>query len=88
MSLVYLTRQCRHKRKLRMYKHLCKARGGAFASRLEPLCDKVAGRFSQVATSGVMKFLSLVRRNVLKTGKYSVALKDRRDIAVGTGNKE
>lgn len=29
MSPVYLTRQCRHKGKLRMYKHLCKTRGGA-----------------------------------------------------------
>lgn len=29
MSLVYLTQQCRRKRKLRMYKHLCKARGSA-----------------------------------------------------------
>lgn len=75
MSLVYLTR-CRRKRKLRMYKHLCKARR-SFAGRLEPLCDKVAGRFSQVAAGGVMKFLSLARRNILKTGSSFVASKDR-----------
>jgi len=29
MSFMYLTRQCRRKRKLWMYKHLCKARGSA-----------------------------------------------------------
>lgn len=79
MSSVYFTRRCRGIRgSLRMYKHLCKA-PRCFAERVEPLCDKVTGRFfSQITASGVMKFLSLTQRNILKTGRSFVSSKDDR----------
>lgn len=57
---------------------LCREARAAFAT-------KSSGRFSQVATGSVMKFLSLARRNVLKTGRSFVASKDR--VAGGEGER-
>jgi hypothetical protein len=58
--------------------------------RVVPLCDKVAGRFF---AASVMKFLSLARRDVLKTGRSFVASTDgrngreRRERAGGGGRR-
>lgn len=78
------TRRCRGVRGSCECINIYAKRAGAFARRgIVSLCDKVAGRFSQVAASSVMKFLSLARRNVLKTGKSFAASNEWRKAEAG-----